>query len=107
MVGTLPNQTLRTADFVRRPENLRRSVDCINAALRGTKKMDLFECARVATDVPVEEVIKTLSELIKEGKFDHIGMSECKAETLRRANSVSPISELVRNMFQLTDVVWH
>ncbi|EMD38423.1 hypothetical protein CERSUDRAFT_113579 [Gelatoporia subvermispora B] len=74
------------------PENLRASVDNINAALRGTKKLDLFQCARVDQNHPIEETIKILSELIKEGKFDHIGMSECSAATLRRGHSVYPIT---------------
>ncbi|EPQ58227.1 Aldo/keto reductase [Gloeophyllum trabeum ATCC 11539] len=73
-------------------ENLRRSVDNINAALKGTKKLDLFEMARVDRKVPIEDAIKNMTILIKEGKFDHIGMSECRAETLRRANSVHPIT---------------
>lgn len=74
------------------PENLRASVDNINAALRGTKKLDLFECARVDPKHPIEEVIKTLAGLIKEGKFDHIGMSECSAATLRKGHAVHPIT---------------
>ncbi|KAH9934624.1 aldo/keto reductase [Fomitopsis serialis] len=74
------------------PENLRRSVDNINAALRGTKRLDLFESARVDQKVPLEESIKALAGLIKEGKFDHIGMSECRAESLRRAHAVHPIT---------------
>lgn len=76
----------------RSPENLRRSVDAINAALRGTKRLDLFESARVDPKVPIEEAVKTLSALIKEGKFDHIGLSECKAETVKRAHAVHPIT---------------
>jgi pyridoxine 4-dehydrogenase len=71
-----------------RPANLRRSVDLINEKLRGTKKLDLYESARVDPSVPIEEAIQTLIVLKNEGKFDHIGMSECKAETLRRANAV-------------------
>ncbi len=67
---------------------MRRSIDTINAALRGTKRVDLFETARVAPNVPVEEAVKTLVQLKNEGKFDHIGMSECRAETLRKANAV-------------------
>ncbi|KAI8998519.1 aldo/keto reductase [Trametes punicea] len=74
------------------PENLRRSVDKVNAALSGTKRLDLFECARVAKNVAVEDAIRTLAELKKEGKFDHIGMSECSAQTLKRANAVHPIA---------------
>ncbi|KAI0375028.1 aldo/keto reductase [Pilatotrama ljubarskyi] len=74
------------------PENLRRSIDKVNSVLRGTKKVDLFESARVAKNVPVEDAIKTLVQLKNEGKFDHIGMSECSAATLRRANAVHPIA---------------
>ncbi|KAI0938333.1 hypothetical protein AcV5_000037 [Taiwanofungus camphoratus] len=73
-------------------ENLRRSVDNINAALRGTKRMDLFEPARIDPNVPVEDMMKTLVGFVKEGKFDHIGLSECSAQTLRRAHAVHPIS---------------
>lgn len=75
-----------------RPENLRRSVTAINAALRGTKRLDLFECARVDHNHSIEDTTRTLAALIKEGLFDHIGMSECSAETLRRANAVHPIT---------------
>lgn len=64
----------------------------VNTALRGTKRLDLFECARVDPTRPIEEVIRDLQVLVKEGLFDHIGMSECSAETLRRANSVHPIT---------------
>jgi len=72
--------------------NLRRSVDTINQHLGGAKRMDLFECARVDPKIPIEEVITTLAKLVKEGKFDHIGMSECSAATLRRAHKVHPIA---------------
>ncbi|KAF9002979.1 aldo/keto reductase [Cyathus striatus] len=74
------------------PENVRRSVDNVNAVLRGTKKLDLFECARVDPKHPVEDTIQALSELIKEGKFNHIGMSECNAQTIRRANTIHPVA---------------
>lgn len=37
---------------------------------------------------PIEETVKTLVELVKEGKFNYIGLSECSAETLKRANAV-------------------
>lgn len=70
------------------PEFLKRSVDNIISKLRGTKRLDLFECARLPDNSSLEEQIGTLSELISEGKFDYLGMSEVKAETLRRANAV-------------------
>lgn len=56
--------------------------------------MDVFENARVDPARPIEETIAYLKQLVKEGKFDHIGMSECNAETLRKANSVHPITHV-------------
>jgi len=73
-------------------EGLRRSVGNIIAKLRGKKHLDLFECARVDHNHPIEETTAILSKLIKEGKFDYIGMSECSAATLRRAHAVHPIA---------------
>lgn len=74
-----------------RPENLRRSVDASIAALRGTKKIDLFEAVRVDPGFPIEDQIKTLVTLQREGKFDFIGVSECSAASVKRANAVSSI----------------
>ncbi|KAI0831436.1 aldo/keto reductase [Trametes gibbosa] len=74
------------------PENLRRSIDNINAVLGGVKRMDLFESARVDQRVPIEDAIRTLAQLKEEGKIGHIGMSECSAATLRRAHAVHPIA---------------
>lgn len=69
--------------------NLRRSVDNVNKRLRGTKKLDLFQCARVDPNVPIEESTRTLQNLIEEGKFSYLGMSEPDSATLRRAHAVS------------------
>ncbi|CAL1704362.1 unnamed protein product [Somion occarium] len=74
------------------PENLRRSVNAVNAALRGKKRVDLFESARVDPKIPIEDVMTTMKSLVAEGLFDHIGISECSAETLRRAAAVAPIA---------------
>ena len=87
------------AYYVRSDEGLRRSVDNINKHLRGTKKLDLFECGRVDPKVPIEESTKTLDELIKEGKFSYIGMSEISSETLRRAHAVSlQVDQLLQSL---------
>ena len=69
-------------------ENLRRSVDNIIKTLRGTKKLDLFEPARRDSNYEVEHYAEVLNEMVKEGKFDYIGLSEVKAETVRRAHKV-------------------
>lgn len=70
-------------------ENLRRSVDNVYKHLRGTKKVDLFQCARVDPNVPIEESTRTLQNLIKEGRFDYIGLSEVDSTTVRKAHAVS------------------
>ncbi|CDO74155.1 hypothetical protein BN946_scf185043.g206 [Trametes cinnabarina] len=74
------------------PENLRHSVHACITALRGTKKMDVFQPARIDKLCTIEETMKTLVELKNEGKFNHIGLSECAAATLRRAHAVHPIT---------------
>jgi pyridoxine 4-dehydrogenase len=84
--GTLPGQL--ASDGSR--ENLRRSVDAILKALRGTKKLDLFEPARRDPNYEIEHYAEVLNELVKEGKFDYIGLSEVGAETIRRAHKVRP-----------------
>ena len=45
-----------------------------------------------ANDRPVEKSTETLAQLVKEGKFDHIGLSEVSAETIRRAHKIHPIA---------------
>ncbi|KAI0278907.1 Aldo/keto reductase family-domain-containing protein [Russula brevipes] len=86
--GTVPGQL--DSDGSR--ENLRRSVDAILKALRGTKKLDLFEPARRDSNYEIEHYAEALSELVKEGKFDYIGLSEVGAETIRRAHKVAPVA---------------
>ncbi|KAH9990785.1 NADP-dependent oxidoreductase domain-containing protein [Russula vinacea] len=73
-------------------ENLRRSVDDILKALRGTKKLDLFEPARLDLNYSIEHYAEVLNELVKEGKFDYIGLSAVGAETVRRGHKVMPIA---------------
>ncbi|KIK48156.1 hypothetical protein CY34DRAFT_72426, partial [Suillus luteus UH-Slu-Lm8-n1] len=74
------------------PANLRRSVELISEKLRGTKRLDLFQSARVDPNVSLEDSITALVELKNEGKLDHIVISECSADSLRRGNAVHPIA---------------
>ncbi|KAG8844227.1 hypothetical protein FRB96_003231 [Tulasnella sp. 330] len=74
------------------PENIRRSVDAILSALDGKKKLDLFQCARVDSRVGVESQMKSMVTLVKEGKFDHIGISEVSAETVKKANAIHQVA---------------
>ena len=60
----------------------------------GTSYVDLFYQHRVDPNVPIEETVGAMAELVKEGKIRHIGLSEASAETLRRAQAVHPITAL-------------
>lgn len=71
---------------------LRRSVNECNRVLAGTKKIDIFECARVDPKTPIEDVIRVLGQLVEEGEIGGVGLSEVSAETIRRAHKVYPIT---------------
>ncbi|MGI5134399.1 aldo/keto reductase [Streptomyces sp. CA-106110] len=58
----------------------------------GTDYVDLYYQHRVDPDVPIEETVGALAELVAEGKVRHIGLSEAGAETIRRAHAVHPIT---------------
>jgi len=73
-------------------ENLRRSVDDCLKALKGTKSIDIFECARQDPNTTIEQTVTILAKLVKEGKIGGIGLSEVDAETIRRAHKVHPIA---------------
>jgi pyridoxine 4-dehydrogenase len=74
------------------PENVRRNVDECIRILDGRKTLDIFECGRVDPNVPIEETMKALAELKQEGKIKGIGLSETRAETIRRAHKVHPVA---------------
>lgn len=60
----------------------------------GIETIDLYQPSRMDGSVPVEDIIGTVADLVKEGKVRHIGVSEITAEQLRKANDVYPISAL-------------
>ncbi|KAF5367490.1 hypothetical protein D9758_003748 [Tetrapyrgos nigripes] len=73
-------------------EFLKLSVERSIKALGPLKKIDLYEPGRVDRNVGIENIMKTLVSFVEEGKFDHIGLSECNADTLRKAHSIYPIT---------------
>ena len=60
----------------------------------GTDYIDIYRPARLDPDVPIEETIGVLSDLVKAGYLRHIGLSEVGAATIRRAAAVAPIADL-------------
>jgi pyridoxine 4-dehydrogenase len=60
----------------------------------GTDYIDIYRPARLDPAVPIEETVGAIADLVKAGYVRHIGLSEVGADTLRRASSVHPISDL-------------
>jgi aryl-alcohol dehydrogenase-like predicted oxidoreductase len=60
----------------------------------GTDYIDLYQPARVPADVPIEDVVGAIADLVKAGFVRHIGLSEAGASTIRRAHAVHPITAL-------------
>ncbi|MFC7305657.1 aldo/keto reductase [Streptomyces monticola] len=60
----------------------------------GTDHIDIYRIARVDPDVPIEETVGAIAELVEAGHVRHIGLSEVGAQTLRRAAAVAPIADL-------------
>jgi aryl-alcohol dehydrogenase-like predicted oxidoreductase len=60
----------------------------------GIETLDVFCMSRVDPNVPVEESVRGMAELVKEGKTRFISLSECSAESLRRGSAVHPLASL-------------
>jgi aryl-alcohol dehydrogenase-like predicted oxidoreductase len=60
----------------------------------GVDFIDIYRPSRLDPDVPIEDTIGTLADMVKAGYVRHIGLSEVGAATIRRAAAVHPISDL-------------
>lgn len=75
------------------PANARRA--CEGSLKRlGVDAIDLFYQHRVDPNVPIEETVGGMAELVREGKVRFLGLSEAAADTVRRAAKVHPIAAL-------------
>ncbi len=76
-----------------RPEYVRSSCDGSLKRL-GIDHIDLYYQHRVDAEVPIEETVGAMADLVTAGKIRYIGLSEAGVETIRRANAVHPVSAL-------------
>ena len=76
-----------------RPEYVYRACDASLKRL-GVDEIDLYYLHRVDPQVPIEETVGAMGDLVQLGKVRFIGLSEASAETIRRAHKVHPISAL-------------
>lgn len=89
---------VRTADpsyrgVCGRPEYVRSSCDASLLRL-GVDHIDLYYQHRVDPDVPIEETVGAMADLVRAGKVRFIGLSEAGARTIRRAHAVHPVTAL-------------
>jgi aryl-alcohol dehydrogenase-like predicted oxidoreductase len=75
------------------PEYVREACDRSLERL-GTEHVDLYFQHRVDPQVPIEETVGAMSELVAAGKVRHLGLSEAAPRTIRRAHAVHPIAAL-------------
>jgi aryl-alcohol dehydrogenase-like predicted oxidoreductase len=57
-----------------------------------TPSIELYYCHRLNKSTPVEETVQAIAQLQKDGKIRHLGLSECSAESLRRACAIASIA---------------
>ena len=77
-----------------RPEHIRQMTE---GSLRrlGVETIDLYYQHRVDPSVPIEDTVGAMARLIEQGKVRHLGLSEARPETIRRAAAVHPIVDLL------------
>jgi aryl-alcohol dehydrogenase-like predicted oxidoreductase len=88
---------IRREDGTRRIDNSPEWIrEACEGSLRrlGVERIDLYYMHRRNPDVPIEESVGAMGELVAEGKVAHLGLSEVNPETLRAANAVHPITAL-------------
>ena len=76
-----------------KPEYVRRACDASLGRL-GVDTIDLYYQHRVDPEVPIEETVGAMKDLVEAGKVRFLGLSEAAPETIRRAHAVHPISAL-------------
>jgi aryl-alcohol dehydrogenase-like predicted oxidoreductase len=84
------------------------SPEYMKTAVEGSLKrlkidtIDLYYAHRIDPDVPVEEMVGAMSELVKQGKVKYLGLSEASPASLRKAHAVHPITALQSEYSLLT-----
>ncbi|MHB1221121.1 MAG: aldo/keto reductase [Gammaproteobacteria bacterium] len=76
-----------------RPEYVKAACDASLKRL-GINVIDLYYLHRLDKNVPIEETVGAMADLVREGKVRYIGLSEVSAETLQKAHAVHPITAL-------------
>ncbi|MET0277651.1 MAG: aldo/keto reductase [Pseudorhodoplanes sp.] len=91
--GALRTPDLKWSGYDLRPEAIRNFL-AYSLKRLGTDYIDLYQPARLDSEVPVEEVVGTIADLVKQGYVRHVGLSEASAKSVARAQAVTPIAAL-------------
>lgn len=89
----------RTGKQNSQPEHIKTVVDAMLKRLR-TDRIDLLYQHRVDPNVPIEDVVGAIKDLIKAGKVLHYGLSEAGEQTIRRAHNEHPVTA-IQNEYSL------
>ena len=87
--------------FDGRPSYLKEAVEKSLKRL-GIETIDLYYAHRIDPNVPVEEMVGAMADLVKQGKVRYLGLSEASSQSIRRAHQVHPISALQSEYSLLT-----
>ncbi|KAI8612376.1 aldo/keto reductase [Chytriomyces sp. MP71] len=84
-------KTLQPLTFCGTSEYVKQACEASLSRL-GMDFIDLYYLHRVDPDTPIEDTVRAMAELVKEGKVRYIGLSETKPDLIRRAHAVHPIA---------------
>lgn len=83
------------------PEWIKKAVD-LSLQRLNIDEIDLYYAHRVDPNIPVEETVGAMADLVKAGKVRYLGLSEASAESIRKANKIHPITALQSEYSLLT-----
>lgn len=83
---------LKTHQVEVKPEDLRTQIDEILDVLGDSIKIAIIEPCRIDKNIPLEDIISTIADYAKAGKIGGVGLTECSAESIRKAHAVYPLS---------------
>lgn len=91
--GIVVGSDIRNRGVDGTPANARRACDSSLQRL-GVEQIDLYYLHRVDPEVPIEETVGAMAELVNAGKVRHLGLSEVSPETVHRAHKIHPIAAI-------------
>lgn len=94
-------ENLLDCDFDASPKYMRKAVE-LSLQRLGIETIDLYYAHRVDPNVPIEETVGAMAELVKEGKVRYLGLSEASLTNIKKANAIHPISALQSEYSLLT-----